>query len=304
MPDLPAHLPPNHVQYQTIAEFSPYRQTLPEDIGRLVERLTVTKVTAIKYTCTARWIIAPARRVADDMFFHILSGGGEMDVAGRRTRFGPGDLIHWRRGIPHAATTDADDPIRVISIHYTATVDSAVNVPELVGFPDLFRLGSGHPLEQLSHDACREYAYRPPGWQRGIEALVVRMLLHLIRERGADLRPELDGSNLRDVHRVMPAVDAMRETIASPLTIPALARRCDLSVAQFRRIFTRALGRSPVSHQRQLRIAEACRLLRETTDTVEVIAGKVGYSEPAFFSNTFREAMGMPPGGYRERREL
>ncbi|MBA2482572.1 MAG: cupin domain-containing protein [Planctomycetes bacterium] len=134
------HLPPAHIQYTTITEFPPYRQTLPADIAKLVERLAVSKVTAIKYTCTARWIISPARRVADDMFFHILSGKGSMEVAGRRARFGPGDLIHWRRGVPHAATTDADDPIRVISIHYTATIDSAVYLPELVGFPDVLRL--------------------------------------------------------------------------------------------------------------------------------------------------------------------
>ncbi|MBA3710202.1 MAG: helix-turn-helix domain-containing protein [Planctomycetes bacterium] len=303
--DLPiGHLPPAHTQYTTITEYPPYRQTLPDDVAKLVDRLAVTQVTAIKYTCTARWIIDPHRRVADDMFFHILSGRGAMDVAGRTSRFGPGDLIHWRRGVPHQATTAPDDPIRVISIHYTATIDSAVHLPELLGFPDVFRLGVGHPLEAMSHEACREFAYRPPGWSRGLEALVARMLLSLIRERGEDLHPDLDGRNLRDLQRVLPAVEAMRETIGAPLAIPALARRCAVSEAQFRRIFTRAMGRSPVAHQRQLRLGEACRLLRETADTIEVIAGKVGYAEPAFFANTFRQAMGMTPGKFRERKEV
>lgn len=304
MSDPPVHLPPDHPHYQTIAQFTAYPQNLTEDIAALVRRLTVTKVTAIKYHCTARWNITPARRVVDDMFFYILAGAGDMDVDGRRQRFGAGDLIHWRRGVPHAATTVANDPIQVIAIHYTAILDSAITFPELVGFPDCFHLGPGHPLEQLAHDACREYAVRPPGWQPGIEALVVRLLLHLVRECGGALHSDLKGHNLRDIHRIMPAIEAMRTTIAMPLTIPALARRCSLSEAQFRRVFTRALGRSPVSHQRQLRLAEACRLLRETTDTIETIAGKVGYDEPAFFSNTFREAMGLPPGAYRDRREL
>jgi len=301
----PTHLPKNHAQFQTIAAFAPYGDVLlPESIAPLIDRLTVGTVTAIKYLCTAQWTIAPPRRVADDMFFYIIAGRGHMTVAGRRSRLGPGDLIHWRRGEAHASSTEPDDPFQVISIHYTATLDGAIPIAEALGFPDVFRLGSGHPLEDLAHEACREYANQPLGWKRGLEAMLVRLILQVIRERGGDLAPDLAGHSLRDLQRVMPALQAMRDTVAMPLAIPVLARRCALSTAQFRRVFSRAIGRSPVHYQRQLRLTESCRLLRETSETIEAIAARVGYSEPSFFSHTFRVAMGMPPGAYRDRKEV
>ena len=303
MADHLLQVPKNVEQYQVVAAFVPYSQELPVDIAALMERITVGTVTAIKYICTAQWVIAP-RRVADDMFFYVIAGRGAMEVAGRRSRIGPGDLVHWRRGVTHAATTDAANPIQVISIHYTATLDSSIQLAEVVGFPDVFHLGPGHALEVLAHEACREYAFRPAGWRRGLEAMLVRLVLQVMRERAEDLKPEVEGRSLRDLQRVMPALNAMRDTVAIPLAIPLLARRCGLSTAQFRRVFIRAMGRSPVHYQRQLRLTESCRLLRETSDTIEAIATRVGYSESSFFSHTFRTAMGMPPGAYRDRREV
>lgn len=300
----PAHLPKDTDSHQAIADFMPYTWDLPEDIAALMERVTVSEVTAIAYVCNGSWSISPARRVADDMFFHIIDGQGAMEVDGLHSRFSRGDLVHWRRGVPHAASTDRDDPIRVISIHYTATIDGAIPLADLVNFPDLFRLGPGHEIESLSHAACREYALRPAGWQSGLQALVLRLLLRVIREHGGELCPERRSRNLRDLRRVMPAIEAMRETVAMPLSIPALARRCGLSIAQFRRVFVRVLGMSPVRHQQQLRLTEACRLLNDSSRSIETVAAQTGYLDPASFSHAFKAAMGMPPGAYRRRSEL
>jgi transcriptional regulator GlxA family with amidase domain len=166
----------------------------------------------------------------------------------------------------------------------------------VAGFPDRFRLGLAHPLVALAREATREYALRPRGWRRGLEALATRLLLGLLREfpgapAAAPAHPALA--------RVAPALEAMRSTLASPLSVPALARRCGLSQAQFRRLFTQVVGCSPVAHLRRLRVAEACRLLRGTGDTVERIAGMVGYAETSYFAAMFRAEMGMPPGAFR-----
>ncbi len=298
---LPAHMPPAHATHEIVVDHPAIPSQVPAALAPLVDRFRLSGMTAVRYVCTGGWRIDPPRRVADDMFFYILAGRGAMEVAGRRTRFRAGDLLHWRRGIGHSASTDAADPIRVISIHYTAAIDGAVHLPEALGFPDCFQLKPGHALERVADDACREYLHRAPGWQRALEALVSRFIVDLLRERGADLRPALGGARGRDLERVVPAIETMGATIASPLAIPALAKRCQLSVAQFRRIFARATGRTPVAHQRALRLEEACRLLRATRDAVEIISRAVGYADPSFFTRTFRATYGVTPGRYRDQ---
>ncbi|HYE07635.1 MAG TPA: helix-turn-helix domain-containing protein [Planctomycetota bacterium] len=297
----PVHMPPPHATHAVITDYPSIASRAPATLAPLIDRFRLSGVTAVRYVCTGDWRIDPPRRVADDMFFYILGGRATMDVAGRAARLRAGDLVHWRRGVTHAAGTAADDPIPVISIHYTASIDGALHLPAALGFPDLFHLGAGHPLEALADDACREYLHRAPGWERSLEAIVARFIIELVRGRGGDLRPDPDGARTPDVERVVPAIEAMAASIAAPLAIPALARRCRLSEAQFRRVFARATGRTPVEHQRALRLEEACRLLRTTRDAVPSISTAVGYADPSFFTRTFRAAYGVTPGKYRDQ---
>ena len=50
------------------------------------------------------------------------------------------------------------------------------------------------------------------------------------------------------------------------------------------------------------RIAEACRLLVETNDTLETIAEKVGISSTQYFCRLFKKQMLLSPGEYRDMK--
>jgi transcriptional regulator GlxA family with amidase domain len=151
-------------------------------------------------------------------------------------------------------------------------------------------------------EACREQALHPPGWEHGITAVVTRVLLELVRRDPRLGAPVGGGRDTGALERLLPALEAMRQDLAAPLPVAELASRCGLSEAQFRRIFQKAMGMSPVQHQRRLRIEEACRLLESTRLPLHEISRRVGYAEPSFFQRTFAELMGAPPGRWRERQ--
>jgi AraC-like DNA-binding protein len=295
MPE-PSHLPPSNDRQAVRVDYPAYPAAPEPPYARLLDRLAVRTVTAIEYHCAPAWGIPP-RRIVDDMFFLILGGQAAMRVEGRESTLRPGDMAHWRRGRTHSASHDPKRPIRVIALHYTAVLDGAAQLADVAGFPDRFRLGLEHPLAEVVRDCAREYALLPLGWNAGLEAATTRLLLGLLR----GFAPEMSRVTPppAGLARVVPALDAMRESLAAPLAMPALASRCGLSPAQFRRVFAGAVGCSPIVHLRRLRIAEACRLLRLTTGSVESIARQVGYAETAFFARTFRAHMGMPPGRWR-----
>jgi AraC-like DNA-binding protein/quercetin dioxygenase-like cupin family protein len=293
--------PPAKAQFSLRHDYPPYAVGVGDaDFGVLLERLQVSEVSAVHYLCTERWAI-PRRRATSDVFLCFTRGHGQVSVDGRDYRIAEGQMVHCRRGAFLAAATDPDEPFHVIILHLTATVGGAVAVSGILGFPDIFPLGRGHPVEVLLLEACRECALQPPGWERGLEALAVRLLLALVREFAPLFAPVRHARALADIHRLMPALEAMRADLVAPLPIPELARRCHLSPAQFRRVFRHVLGHAPVGYLRQLRMEEACRLLRLRDLTVEDVSAQVGYADPAFFTRTFTRLMGLPPGRYREQ---
>ena len=61
------------------------------------------------------------------------------------------------------------------------------------------------------------------------------------------------------------------------------------------------MGISPLDYVTQLRMAEACRRLMSSDETVAEVAKAVGYADPYYFSRLFRRRIGIPPGAYRHR---
>lgn len=263
-----------------------------------LERIRVERVSAIHHACGPEWRMEP-RRIGDDMFFYVTGGRGWAVVEGRRHRLAAGVCAHFRRGAIHSGTHDPRRPLRVIALHYTARLFDSLTVPQALGFPDVFPLGSDRVAGSLFREACREYALRPPGFARGLEALVTRLLLHLVREHGASMSVPGGRPGIGDLGRLLPALDAMQRRHAEPVPIVTYARLAGWSEPQFRRVFRRAMGVSPVQHVARLRMERACWLLRHTSQTVEAISSAVGYAEVAFFARLFRREMGVTPGSYR-----
>jgi len=191
-------------------------------------------------------------------------------------------------------------------VHYNATVMQSLSLPELLGFPDFFLIGHDDVLKRCFREILKEADENLIGCNRAFEALVMQILLHLIRSKSyrETMKPDYYEARHNDLLRLRPALDRMLATLAEPESIEDLARLTGFSIAQFRRVFSRSLRMAPVHYLRRLRIRQACHLLRSTTQTVEDIATKVGYQEASFFAHTFKDFMGVSPGGYRHQSDL
>jgi len=262
----------------------------------VLEQLAVRAVTAVLHRCSPQWKMPP-RRIGDEMLFYVLQGEGETHVDGRRHPLRPGSCASFHRGVEHSATHDPKKPFQVIALHYTASVFGSLSLPELTGFPDVFQ--NAQDIEPLLLEACQEGELHPLGWARGLDALTTRILLQLIRRHSAFLFEETQEPRFLDLIRLLPAFNAMKKNLAVPVRIPAMARAVGFSQAQFRRVFARATGTSPLEHQVQLRMAHACSLLRTTSKTIGAIAEEVGYGESAAFAHRFKKQMKIAPGKYR-----
>lgn len=146
-------------------------------------------------------------------------------------------------------------------------------------------------------DALAEVAAERPGHRRSLRLrLAVLELIAGLHERRPSLpekggAPQLENARLQILTQAHERIDW-----------PALARRCGLGYASFRRRFKSMTGRSPLDYQIQVRLNRAAELLRHSSKTAREIADQLGYAHVHFFSRQFKKRFGQSPQRYREAR--
>ena len=134
-----------------------------------------------------------------------------------------------------------------------------------------------------------------PEQYRVLGPLVIREIVYrlLIGEQAHRMRhlTTIGGQ----AHRIVKAVNKLREDFAKPLRIEDVAREIGMSVSGFHAHFKAVTAMSPLQFQKRLRLQEARRLmLTESLDAAE--AGfQVGYEDASHFSREYKRLFGDPP---------
>jgi transcriptional regulator GlxA family with amidase domain len=136
-------------------------------------------------------------------------------------------------------------------------------------------------------DAPQDIAMLAPVIQREI---YYRVLRGELGHRLVDLA-EGDGAS----HRVVRAIEWLKQHYAAPLRIEDLADAVHLSASALHHRFKSVTAMSPLQYQKHLRLHEARRLM--FADGIECAAAghRVGYESASQFSREYRRLFGAPP---------
>jgi AraC-like DNA-binding protein len=83
--------------------------------------------------------------------------------------------------------------------------------------------------------------------------------------------------------------------------VPDVAADLGVSVSWFYTLFRRHTGLSPTEFMQRARIAEACKRLSQSDDTVTDIALSLGYPSSQYFATVFRKFTGHSPTEWRRK---
>ena len=241
---------------------------------------------------------------------YVSEGSGTHHVGQRAIHVSQGDVFLIPVGVSHVfrpSSTSKRSPLVV----YNCVVSPEAVTRLLQAFP------GGGAIEGLLHGddsyGCRdqdgeyrrrfqrlydEYASDRPLKETALFAGVLELLLLLYRH--------VAGSGNHDIalprqgRTVIENVTAaIRARYAEPITMEALAQQAGIGVRQLHRLFVKHTGMPGIAYVQNVRIEEACRLLRTTDRKVSDIAAMVGYSDIAYFNRLFLRKTGQPPRQYR-----
>jgi len=260
--------------------------------------------------------------VPDGLHYHncleiglCIAGNGKVYLRDSALPFSAGSVIIVPRGVYHSQH-NMGDPLthwrylvineelllRRLSERYRRTITEFMESIQKTG---LF-------LESLSAESGVDYLIRlmfdlrrRDGGDAAIdlELCTVLLLSLLAREERHHSIGEL--AEPSEAHRrqpIEPALSYVYEHYKEDIRMGALARSCSMSESYFRKTFIRIMGQSPLEYVNRYRIHRSLNLLRTTSDSVQNIAIRTGFTSIAAYNRNFKRYVGISPSQWRSSR--
>lgn len=100
------------------------------------------------------------------------------------------------------------------------------------------------------------------------------------------------------------AIRYIRAQFHRPIQVEDLLREVNVSRRALEQRFQAHLGRSPAAEIRRLRLHHAQQLLADTSAAIPRVAAESGFTSPESLARTFRQAFGISPTAYRQRKQI
>jgi AraC-like DNA-binding protein len=295
----------------------PSRQTLPELISSILGKPSARELVPLDPASLFRWFEhdypAPMARWNHHPEFElhlIRRGTGSTLVGDYAGRFAAGHVALIGPNLPHDWMSDlAPGEIvrgRDLVIQFDGDrLRQAIGIlPELEELDPLLR-DAGRGIEFTGKTAAAVAPLMEAiGGAHGLERLqlLLSVFAALARAPGSERRllasPIFSAAAGGQLDTVLRYIMNHRN---GDIRLAQAAQLAGMSETGFSRAFKRMAGRTFVDFVRKIRVAQACRLLRQTSLPVSSICFDVGFGNVSNFNRQFRTEMGLNPTEYRRQ---
>lgn len=253
---------------------------------------------------------------------YVNSGKGLHSVGDEQYNVSKGDLFLIDYDIPHALISDPEDSNNQLIVY------NCIFKPEFLDyslintndFKDIagsllfntFFIDKGPAIslklttaqqmeiEEIYRKMQKEFFSKQKGYINILRSSLIEMLTMIFRylESGGIQHPETGN---KKTYIIGKAFDFLKQNYhSSELNINEVAVRTFLSRSYFSRLFKDVTGQNFSVYLQNLRISEACTLLKTTDKKVTEILSDVGFRDIKNFNRLFKKITGKTPGEYRK----
>lgn len=216
----------------------------------------------------------------------LLEGSVVEETDGRVVDIRRNQLVFWREGVTHSNAF----PGAALSLQLELSHDLYRHVAAY--FPSPSPPIDAHRFEgaaqRLLQEVDRSDTARP---------MALQSALYEILARATRLTSSAPAASLA----VTQAIRFATASLAEPMTIADLAAAANVSIRSLHERFTEELQTTPMDYVRDLRLARAESLLRETELRAAEIAEACGFYDQAHFCRLFKRRTGLTPRQFRTK---
>jgi len=261
-------------------------------------------------------MVLQPRRINDHALLYFKHGHGWFRVGDKKHEIAPHSLFFIRPDVDHEFECAEHPWNRMLNLHFDLIEHESRKAlhfsrppsrpaPSGERFRDAPRAAGWLPsyLGVLTHYQTYEAhffraqrAFLAHGSTRGLrtKAALLDLLAWLIEDKAP--------LPAKTVDAMQHAVIFMRDHLAEPLTVEAIAEAVHMSRASFARHFRAHYQTTPMRVLQRLRLENARAALLDSDGPVKTIAIESGFVSLHHFSRLFREFSGQSPAAFRRSR--
>lgn len=234
----------------------------------------------------------------------ISAGSGDRFVGDSIEPFSDGDLVLLGAELPHFWKSGSGRSKAVV-VHFSKQLaDGASEFAQIKELLNRAELGLSFSDDSNLSQRIGSRMHNLPN-SAGLKRLL--LLLEILGELSesvdsAKVLSNAGHSVLRDrkaAQRINRAYDYVYTNLHNEISLTEVAQAAGMSPAAFSRYFKRITGRNLTHFIGEMRISQACKLLRESDKGIAEIAYEVGFGSLSNFNRLFKQMKGMSPGTWR-----
>ncbi len=245
-----------------------------------------------------KWTDYRTGRLIDGVTF-CVSGKAYFDYGDDGFELNAGEMVFLPASSSYVVRCSSEEPF----VHYTAnfTLDREKSADQ--GATAFSGILSGNLRHTTSPENVRVYLpkfeallsvwqNKKNGYRVMSKALIYELLYLYFTDAGRTHR------NRDEYERLLPAKKLLDTEYMNSQTTAELAELCEMSVTNFRRMFTKLFAMPPVEYRMNKRILRAKDLLLSGQYSVSEASREVGFTDPNYFTRVFRAREGISPSEF------
>lgn len=189
----------------------------------------------------------------------------------------------------HRIWTEGESEAEVLNLSF-----HAATVPELTGRTVSFSEEEGAAFRILANSVSEALDRSDLNELNRLRLELELWLLRVMKDEASNSERLMSAAALRYAE----IVSLMREHIGEMLGAQEIARLCNMSLSNLKKIFNKYAGMGVSHYFTEMKMQRAAELLRSGKRVGET-AEALGFPDQNYFSTAFRRVMGCPPGSFR-----
>lgn len=221
---------------------------------------------------------------------YIISGSGTLEIEGQTLHPESGDVFFLKRGSCHTYYADPADPWHKLWIVFTGELAECFARCYLPADTYLFKNCALESVFRNMLSLTQNPQYDYPRMVSDMTALLLKVFMYIFGQSSME--------HIDLAEQIRSKLDSEAEL---PFSLDALSHEFHYSKNYIIRIFEEKYHITPGKYHSRQKIETAKVYLCNSNFSVSEIAARLSYTDPQYFSASFKKATGYSPREYRNR---